>query len=370
MADYQESSSTTIESFTSSTLSTETVTAITSALTTTQTVNIITVIETTTVFTATENIVVTIDPNFTGDLNLAAGDVDVIDGSSSDKGLDIDFSAKGKSADQPQNVTVGSDFDDKIVSNDNQQIVETGKGHDSISTGAAGDSVNAGEGNDSIAAGAGNDSINAGAGDDSIAAGTGDDSISVGTGNDSVDGGTGFDVVAVTSSFSQQTTSFNGSIFTSTDSAGNTVTIENTQVITFGTNYEDSQFILGNANQKAIAGLFGVFGRKAGVAGLKFFTEAGDNSPTGLSDVAQSLLTSTEGQELNNANSTTFVTSLYSSFTQRTATTTETTFWTDSLDSGATTKSQVMSNFVTSEEVSNSTSTYIHIVGVDESSIG
>jgi len=82
------------------------------------------------------------------------------------------------------------------------------------------------------------------------------------------------------------------------------------------------------------------------------------------------MLETAEGQELSNADSTTFVTSLYTSFTQRTATTTETTFWTDSLDSGATTKSQVLSHFVTSEEVVNSTSTYIHLVGVDESSIG
>jgi hypothetical protein len=350
MADYQELPSVVETSFTSSSLSTETITAITTALSGTETVTVVTSIETTTIFTATETIVVTVDANFTGDLNQAAGDVDVIDGSSSDKGLDIDFSAKGKSAEQPENVTIGSDFDDIIVSNDNKQTIDAGDGDDSIATGAAGDSVSGGAGNDSISTG------------------TGNDSISVGTGNDSVDGGTGFDVVAITSSFSQQTTSFNGSIFTSTDSSGNTVTIENTQVVTFGTNYQESQFILGSQSEKSIASLFGAFDRKAGPGGLEFFTGAAD-SPTGLSDVAQSMLESPEGQELNNADSTTFVTSLYTSFTQRTATTTETTFWTNSLDSGATTKSQVMSHFVTSEEVINSTSTYIHIVGVDETPV-
>lgn len=348
MADYQELPSVTEASFTSSSLSTETITAITTVLSGTGTVTIVTSIETTTIFTATETIVVTIDANFTGDLNQAAGDVDVIDGSSSDKGLDINFSAKEESAEQPENVTIGSDFDDKVVSNNNKQVVETGKGQDTITTGSEGDSVNAGEGNDSIATGAGDDSINAG------------------TGNDSVDGGSGFDVVAVTSSFSQQTTSFNGSIFTSTDSSGNTVTIENTQVVTFGTNYQESIFILDNQGEARTASLFSALDRKMAPGGLKFFTKTAADSLTGLYDAAQSIVNSAEGQaKFASMSNSEFVQNMFKSYTNREGKEAGLKHFTDGLDSGVTDRAGIMVSFVETTEVTTITETYIHIVGVD-----
>lgn len=348
MADYAESSSTTIGNYTSSTLSTETITAITTALGNTTT-TIITTIETTTIFTQTENIVIAVDANFTGDLNAAAGDVDVIDGSSATAALEIDFSAKEESTEQPENIIIGSDFDDTLVTNDNEQIIEAGGGDDSITTGTSGDSISGGAGNDSIATGEGNDSISAG------------------TGNDSVDGGVGFDVVLVSSSVSEQTIIFNGSIFTTTDSSGNTVTIENTQIIQFGSDYQESHFILNSKGESEIASLFDVFGRKAGAGGLEFFTKAAER-PAGLAEVAQTLIDSEEGQNksFDTMSNSDFVAQMFLQFTDRAGREAGLKHFTDSLDSGVTTKADIMASFVQTTEVTTITETFIHVVGVDE----
>jgi hypothetical protein len=171
----------------------------------------------------------------------------------------------------------------------------------------------------------------------------------------------------VSRSVSEQTTIFNGSIFTTTDSSGNTVTIENTQIIQFGSDYQESHFILNNQGESNIAALFDVFGRKAGPSGLEFFTKAAE-SETGLDDVSQSLLDSSEGQEkFSNMSNADFVETMFTEFTNRPGQAGGLQHFTEGLDSGATTRSLVMSSFVQTTEVTTITERFIHIVGIDES---
>ncbi|MCK5872111.1 MAG: DUF4214 domain-containing protein [Methylococcales bacterium] len=301
-----------------------------------------------------DNLVVAVGKGFKGDLNKVAKKAKLIDGSQSDKALEIDASeanpnaAEAPAADQ---VIIGSKFDDNLKSSNNNQAIDGLDGNDSIITGTGADSISGGNGNDSLSAGAG------------------DDSITTGDGQDSVDGGAGFDVVNVVN-ISIKTT-FDGKILKVADAAGNTAALEGVQVIQFGTDYKDTQFVLENAKQGAVTRLFeGVFDRKVAVGGLKFWTESVDaqEGTDVLIQVANAFINSDEGKAkgLDTMSNPDFVNKMFKEFVGRDGAEAGIKFWNEGLDSGGTTKEQVMAEFAQTDEAVVVTQDFVHVIGVNE----
>ena len=286
-------------------------------------------------------------------LDKAAADLDVMDFSGLTEGLDLNFSGvnpAGAAAPKADNVIVATNFDDKVESNNSNQVTEGLDGNDSIATGSGQDSISGGEGNDSLSSGAG------------------DDTISSGNGQDSVDGGAGFDIANVINVAIKSV--FDGKTLTTTDGAGNTVVIENVQVVTFGSDYKDTQFVLDNAKQGAVARLFeGVFDRKMAVDGAKFWTESVDaqEGTDVLTQVADAFINSAEGKanNLDTMTNSDFVNKMFKEFVARDGVEAGIKFWNAGLDAGATTKEQVMAEFAQTEEAT-SVKDFIHIIGTNE----
>lgn len=91
---------------------------------------------------------------------------------------------------------VASAFNDTVIGDDKDNIIDGGAGNDSLRGGAGNDSLVGGRGNDSLGGDAGNDTLSGGEGADSLDGGEGDDSLSGGTGNDTLRGGLGSDTLS------------------------------------------------------------------------------------------------------------------------------------------------------------------------------
>ena len=351
MADYDVTSEQLIEGI--SGLSEETLTAV-KRLIKDEPVTIVSEITNETVFNPTNNIVVTVSANFKGDLNKAGGKVDIIDASSSAVGIHLDYSLVNPDAavaPAADNIVIGSLFNDSVISNNSNQVIEGLDGNDSITTG---------DGADSIAGGIGNDSLSAG---------SGDDSISIGSGNDSVDGGEGFDVVTVNSVALK--VAFDGKALTTTGSNGDSANIKGTEVITFGDDYKDTQFVLDTIKHGVVARLFkGVFDRKIAPNGLKYWTNSADaqDGTDILVQISNAFINSDEGiiKNLPSMSNNDFVTKMYEEFVGRDGAKAGIDFWNNGLDSGATTKAQVMTHFAEAAEAASYTQEFIHIIGVSD----
>lgn len=287
-------------------------------------------------------------------LNEQAADIDIMDFSASPVGLNLNFAGNNASAAQApvaDNIIVGSKFDDSVKTNNGNQTTEGLDGNDSIETGSGADSISGGNGNDSLNAGAG------------------DDSISTGNGQDSVDGGAGFDIAKVANVSIK--TVFDGKTLNVADAAGNTAAIEGVQVIQFGDDYKDTQFVLDNAKQGAVTRLFeGVFDRKVAVDGLKYWTNAVDaqEGTDVLIQVADAFINSEEGKanNLDTMSNSDFVNKMFKEFVGRDGVDAGIKFWNAGLDSGDTTKEQVMSEFSQTEEAATVTQEFVHVIGVNE----
>ncbi len=141
------------------------------------------------------------------------GKKDMFDASEMDQAIALDFGS-GKAAfnDGFENGPFASfggieginatRFDDVIVGDDKANIILTGKGNDSvhgkggndvIKTGGGQDIVNGGSGNDRINSGKHNDIINGGSGNDHLNGDSGKDTIDGGIGSDTIEGGKGND---------------------------------------------------------------------------------------------------------------------------------------------------------------------------------
>ena len=301
-----------------------------------------------------DNLVVAVGKGFKGDLNKVAKIAKLIDGSQSDKALDIDTSDANPNVAEPppaDKVIIGSKFDDKLKTSNDNQAIDGLDGNDSIETGSSADSISGGNGNDSLNTGAG------------------DDSISTGNGQDSVDGGAGFDIAKVANVSIK--TVFDGKTLNVADAAGNTAAIEGVQVIQFGDDYKDTQFVLDNAKQGAVTRLFeGVFDRKVAVDGLKYWTNAVDaqEGTDVLIQVADAFINSEEGKanNLDTMSNSDFVNKMFKEFVDRDGVEAGIKFWNAGLDSGGTTKEQVMSEFSQTEEAATVTQEFVHVIGVNE----
>ncbi|MCK4493597.1 MAG: DUF4214 domain-containing protein [Methylococcales bacterium] len=304
-----------------------------------------------------DNLVVSIGKGFKGDINKVAKQAKLIDGSQSDKALEIDTSdtnpnaAEAPAADK---IIIGSKFDEKLKTGNDNQAIDGLDGNDSISTGTGADSISGGNGNDSLSAGAG------------------DDTISTGSGQDSVDGGSGFDIVNVVAVSTK--TTFDSKVLTVSDAAGNTAVLEGVQVIQFGNDYNDTQFILDNEKQGAVTRLFeGVFDRKIAVDGLKYWTNAVDaQDGTGvLTQVSNAFINSEEGkaQRLDSMSNADFVNKMFKEFVSRDGVEAGIKFWNEGLDSGGTTKEQVMAEFAQTDEAQLVTQEFVHVIGVKDNDV-
>lgn len=301
-----------------------------------------------------DNIAVSIGKGFKGDINKIAKIAKLIDGSQSDKPLKIDTSdANPNAAEAPaaDKVIIGSKFDDKLKTGNDNQAIDGLDGNDSISTGSGADSISGGNGNDSLSSGAG------------------DDSISTGAGQDSIDGGKGFDIANVVNVAAK--TTFDGKVLKVADADGNTAAIEGVQVIQFGDIYNDTQFVVDNAKQGAVTRLFdGVFDRKIAVDGLKYWTNAVDaQEGTGvLIQVSNAFINSEEGKSkgLDTMSNSDFVNKMYKEFVERGGEEGGIKFWNEGLDSGGTTKEQVMAEFSQTEEAVSVTQDFVHVIGVPD----
>lgn len=352
MADYDVTPETLIEGI--SGLKEETLVAIKNLIGE-QSVRVISEITEDTIFTPTDHIVVTVGNDFKGDLNKAAGRVDIIDASASPTGIDVNYSGvnpDGAVAPAADNILIATLFNDRVVSNNSNQVIEGLDGDDSITTGS------------------GEDSIAGGIGDDSLSAGAGDDSISIGSGQDSVDGGAGFDVVNVNSVALDMT--FDGKILTTKGPNGDSANIKGVQVVTFGSDYNDTQFVLDNIKHGVVARLFkAVFDRKVAANGLKYWinsVDAQEGADDVLVQISNAFINSDEGKtkSLPSSSNADFVTQMYEKFVGREGVKGGIDFWNNGLDSGATTKAHVMTHFAQEAEAASFTQEFIHIVGINE----
>jgi len=90
----------------------------------------------------------------------------------------------------------GSNFNDTIAGDANDNKLEGMGGNDSIAGGDGNDTIEGGNGDDSIDGGNGNDHLQGGVGNDTINGGDGDDYILGGVGNDVLNGGSGWNWAA------------------------------------------------------------------------------------------------------------------------------------------------------------------------------
>lgn len=88
---------------------------------------------------------------------------------------------------------IGSDNDDQIFGDGDNDSLLGGLGNDTVNGGAADDEVFGGEGDDFVLGGAGSDTVDGENGNDDIRGQAGDDLLIGGQGNDTIDGGDGTD---------------------------------------------------------------------------------------------------------------------------------------------------------------------------------
>ncbi|MBU0639840.1 MAG: hypothetical protein KKB50_13310, partial [Planctomycetes bacterium] len=114
-------------------------------------------------------------------------DVNLVDGTATGEGNDtlIDIER-----------VIGSQHDDTITGDANNNTLKGYGGDDTISAGDGADSIYGGEGNDVVDAGAGNDYLYGEAGNDTLSGGAGDDYLRGDAGDDIIDGGEGYDQVS------------------------------------------------------------------------------------------------------------------------------------------------------------------------------
>ena len=105
-----------------------------------------------------------------------------------------DDSVDGGSGDDSVDGGVGNDTVEGGLGND---TVNGGAGNDSVNGGDGDDSLNGGAGNDTVSGGAGNDSIDGGLGADSLLGGDGNDTIVLDINDVLVDGGEGTDTLII-----------------------------------------------------------------------------------------------------------------------------------------------------------------------------
>ncbi|MEM7620301.1 MAG: hypothetical protein AAF228_07545 [Pseudomonadota bacterium] len=146
------------------------------------------------------------------------------------------------------NITVGTNFGDMIVGDDESNIIDAKAGNDVINSGNGDDEINGGHGDDYIFGYKGNDEIDGGEGSDIILGGEGNDTI-LGDWEDlNVDGGDDDDTFVATHMQMDDETieriaELMGSIETNTDSEGNSIINLNGTV---------SALTLTNDNQKEL----------------------------------------------------------------------------------------------------------------------
>lgn len=96
---------------------------------------------------------------------------------------------------------IGTDFNDRIFGNNDDNLIEGGEGNDSLFGRNGNDVINGGDGDDLISAGAHDDILDGGAGNDRLYTGSGSDSVVIHTangGNDTVfDFMTGLDTILI-----------------------------------------------------------------------------------------------------------------------------------------------------------------------------
>lgn len=121
------------------------------------------------------------------EINLASGYAKQLEGSTaaSDKLFSIEAAE-------------GTNFDDMIIGDSNNNTLSSHDGNDKIYGGSGDDRMWGHDGNDTISGGNGNDGMNGGNGDDVLLGGAGDDKISGGaTGKDSIEGNHGNDRLSI-----------------------------------------------------------------------------------------------------------------------------------------------------------------------------
>ncbi len=163
---------------------------------------------------------------------------------------------------------IGSRFNDILIGNDIDNILNGGTGDDSIIGGDGDDMLFGDSGNDTINGGDGNDTIEGGSGNNDLNGGSGNDRIIVSFSNDTVDGGSGIDTIVFENEAGDYRFNLNASndlLIQDTILFGTTDEIENVEIFEFEnssytrgeTGTSASNTIIGNADNEIIFGLAG-----------------------------------------------------------------------------------------------------------------
>lgn len=132
-----------------------------------------------------------------GDDKIDGGDGDdTITGGSGKNSLDGGAGNDTITGGSDDDVINGGNGDDKITAGGGDDTINGGDGTDTVDAGSGDDTINGGAGNDTLTAGAGDDEIVGGKGDDTIKADAGDDTVDGGAGKDTINGGDGNDTLA------------------------------------------------------------------------------------------------------------------------------------------------------------------------------
>lgn len=211
-----------------------------------------------------------------------------------------------------------------------ERVVVLGQGDDSLTVGDDADTtVDGRAGNDTIVTAGGDDSVSGGAGDDSVSTGAGDDTVVAGQGDDTVDGGEGYDVVRLQGSAEDYTIEMvDGQLVLTNDwTTGNSVTVENVQLIQFS----DGTLALASDEEEAAAlRLFqGILGEDVEQESAQMWLEAIENGDATIEDMAEAFIDeSMDG----NTSDVEFVEILFENALGRDATKAEVEQWTAAVD--------------------------------------
>ena len=110
-------------------------------------------------------------------------------------GLDLDSIPDNPTCNGLAATIIGTPGDDVIVGTNKSDVIVSFGGDDTIYGGNGDDVICSGYGDDVVDSGNGNDYVDAGAGDDVVDGGNGKDYVDAGAGDDVVDGGNGKDVI-------------------------------------------------------------------------------------------------------------------------------------------------------------------------------
>jgi len=153
--------------------------------------------------TSNRNIAVEINGGDDDDTIAGGSGSDIIDGGAGNDTIDYSAATKGVDVRLDRNEArrdglggkdtlnnienvIGSNFNDSIRGDANDNIITGGDGNDRLRGQGGDDTLNGGEGNDNIDDAEGDNTIHAGEGNNKISTGEGNDNITAGSGNDSI----------------------------------------------------------------------------------------------------------------------------------------------------------------------------------------